>query len=254
MHTMLHLGQQAFRRATRGRFLPRWRSRRAASDTVTHGSWIIVAVGLAVLAAGVLAVPGSPVHRWLAAGVGGISRLTAHAITFNGQTAYPGGLAPSGWLATPGITLASGSYDGTPVLAAQLPQDSATQSYANQLRANPTMTASPVPTSVAVGTAQVTVSLRSAAAGWEAYPSTGSHAAHFAITYVPSGSTALTWVYSTNSVFSLYGSFTTTTFTTTLPTFAIRPQSITIVLSDDPQDAAFTWDITSMRASIQVTQ
>ena len=73
---MLHLGQQAFRRATRGRFLPRWRSRRAASETVTHGSWIIVALALGTLAIGMLAVPQSPVHHWIACHVDSITGVT----------------------------------------------------------------------------------------------------------------------------------------------------------------------------------
>ena len=40
-------------------------STRAASDNVTQGTWIIVAVALAALVVGAIAIPGSPVHTWL---------------------------------------------------------------------------------------------------------------------------------------------------------------------------------------------
>jgi len=40
-------------------------STRAASDNVTQGTWIIVAVALAALIVGAIAIPGSPVHTWL---------------------------------------------------------------------------------------------------------------------------------------------------------------------------------------------
>jgi len=40
-------------------------STKAASDNVTQGTWIIVAVALAALIVGAIAIPGSPVHGWL---------------------------------------------------------------------------------------------------------------------------------------------------------------------------------------------
>jgi len=43
----------------------RFASIRAASDNVTQGTWIIVAVALAALIVTAIAIPGSPVHTWL---------------------------------------------------------------------------------------------------------------------------------------------------------------------------------------------
>lgn len=43
----------------------RWRSVRAASDNISHGTWILVAAAVAVLLVGLMAVPGTPVHRWV---------------------------------------------------------------------------------------------------------------------------------------------------------------------------------------------
>ena len=62
---MLQTAQNAIRRAASGRFLTRWHSHRAASDNVTQGTWIIIAVALAALMVALIAIPGSPVHTWL---------------------------------------------------------------------------------------------------------------------------------------------------------------------------------------------
>lgn len=43
----------------------RYRNRRAASDNVTHGSWIITAGALCFLLVGLIGVPGSPARHWL---------------------------------------------------------------------------------------------------------------------------------------------------------------------------------------------
>ena len=62
---MLQIAQNAIQRVASGRFFVRWLGHRAASDNVTQGTWIIVAVALAALMVGLIAVPGSPVHTWL---------------------------------------------------------------------------------------------------------------------------------------------------------------------------------------------
>lgn len=56
-------------------------SQRAASDTVTHGTWIVVAVAIGVLAVGALAIPGGPVHRWLNCNIGSIADITGNGAT-----------------------------------------------------------------------------------------------------------------------------------------------------------------------------
>ena len=43
----------------------RWTGTKAASDNVTQGTWIIVAVALAALVVALIAIPTSPVHHWL---------------------------------------------------------------------------------------------------------------------------------------------------------------------------------------------
>jgi len=58
------------------RIVPRqWVGLRAASDTVTHGTWIIVAVALGALSVGAFAVPGGPVHHWLTCHIRSISDI-----------------------------------------------------------------------------------------------------------------------------------------------------------------------------------
>jgi len=47
----------------------------AASDTVTHGTWIVVAVALGALSVGALAVPGGPVHHWLNCNIDSITEI-----------------------------------------------------------------------------------------------------------------------------------------------------------------------------------
>jgi len=50
---------------------------RAASDNVTQGTWIIVAVALAALIVLAVAIPGSPVHTWLSNLFGSITSISA---------------------------------------------------------------------------------------------------------------------------------------------------------------------------------
>jgi len=50
---------------------------RAASDNVTQGTWIIVAVALSALIVGALAIPGSPVQSWLSGITHSISSISA---------------------------------------------------------------------------------------------------------------------------------------------------------------------------------
>jgi hypothetical protein len=127
------------------------------------------------------------------------------------------------------------------------------------MTAFPTMSAPNVPAGITTGTAYVTISLVSASPGWPAYSSRSYqpyHPAHLGVTYVPAGS--LSSVSGTcpsgngACTFDLWGSFTQTTITVTLPNFAIAPQMVGIDLSDDPQDGGFTWDIASVNASISV--
>jgi len=58
-----------------------WRTTRAASDNVTHGSWIIAAVALGVLSVGALAIPGGPVHHWLNCNIGSITDINGNTAT-----------------------------------------------------------------------------------------------------------------------------------------------------------------------------
>ena len=62
MRTIARWMQRARRALRRPR---RWRRAGAASETVTHGTWILVAGALGVLTVGVIVVPGSPVHAWI---------------------------------------------------------------------------------------------------------------------------------------------------------------------------------------------
>ena len=55
----------------------RWRSIRAVSDTITHGTWTIVAVALGTLVVGAVAIPASPVHQWLHQEIKSISCISA---------------------------------------------------------------------------------------------------------------------------------------------------------------------------------
>ena len=73
---MLCIAQTLLGWAASGRRISRWRSHRAVSETVTHGSWIIVAAALGTLAIGMLAVPQSPVHHWIACHVDSITGVT----------------------------------------------------------------------------------------------------------------------------------------------------------------------------------
>jgi len=89
----------------------------AASDNVTHGTWIIVAVALAALIVGSLAIPGSPVQSWLlriAHSIGSIS-ATSTASTIATVPINSGDSGPYS-----GISVGSSSnttYQGTAVQA-----------------------------------------------------------------------------------------------------------------------------------------
>jgi len=63
------------------RCIERKRSNRAASDNITHGSWIIAAVAVGALAVSALAIPGGPVHHWLTCNVESIADI-------NGQSTF----------------------------------------------------------------------------------------------------------------------------------------------------------------------
>ena len=60
-------------------FRLRDRSSCAASDTVTHGTWIVVAVAIGALTVGALAIPGGPVHRWLHCNIDSITNIMSTA-------------------------------------------------------------------------------------------------------------------------------------------------------------------------------
>jgi len=78
-------------------------SQRAASDTVTHGTWIVVAVAIGALTVGALAIPGGPVHRWLNCNIGSIADITG-----NGAVTAQCGVGGNS-------TTSSGSPDSTTV-------------------------------------------------------------------------------------------------------------------------------------------
>jgi len=59
--------------ALRSRFAGIW----TASDNVTQGTWIIVAVALAALIVTAIAIPGSPVHGWLRSLFDSITSISA---------------------------------------------------------------------------------------------------------------------------------------------------------------------------------
>ncbi len=73
---LLQTATQAISTTAR-RWLRRWADPRAASDNVTQGAWIIVAVALAALVVGLIAVPGSPVHAWLTNLTNSITSISA---------------------------------------------------------------------------------------------------------------------------------------------------------------------------------
>jgi len=60
-----------------------WRTTQAASDNVTHGTWILAAVALGVLSVGALAIPGGPVHHWLTCNVQSIADISGSGVTSN---------------------------------------------------------------------------------------------------------------------------------------------------------------------------
>ena len=64
-------------RSASGRLIRRFTGTLAASDNVTQGTWIIVAVALAVLVVGLIAVPGSPIHGWLSNLTNSITSISA---------------------------------------------------------------------------------------------------------------------------------------------------------------------------------
>ena len=60
-------------------FRLRRRSSSAASDTVTHGTWILASVALGALSVGALAVPGGPVHHWLQCNIHSVSNINGNS-------------------------------------------------------------------------------------------------------------------------------------------------------------------------------
>jgi len=55
----------------------RWTGIHAASDNVTHGTWILAAVALGVLSVGALGLPGEPVHRWFHCNIDSITDISS---------------------------------------------------------------------------------------------------------------------------------------------------------------------------------
>ena len=43
----------------------RWTTTQAVADTLAHGTWTLISVGLGALTVGTIAVPASPVHHWI---------------------------------------------------------------------------------------------------------------------------------------------------------------------------------------------
>jgi len=64
------------------RFRLRGRASPAASDTVTHGTWILAAVAIGALVVGAVAVPGTPVHTWLHCNIDNIAGISSNG-SFN---------------------------------------------------------------------------------------------------------------------------------------------------------------------------
>lgn len=82
--------------------LAHWRSPQAASLSVTHATWVIVAVAVSALTVTAVAVPSSPVHKWISCNIGQISLISS-------KTALPNACQVSS-AATPAPILAgSGS-------------------------------------------------------------------------------------------------------------------------------------------------
>jgi len=77
----------------------RWTGSRAASDTVTHGTWIVVAVALGIFSVGALAVPGGPVHTWIHCNIDRITDITSTA-----NTTASCGSASTGPIKTQGVS------------------------------------------------------------------------------------------------------------------------------------------------------
>jgi len=77
----------------------RWTGSRAASDTVTHGTWIVVAVALGIFSVGALAVPGGPVHTWIHCNIARITDITSTA-----TKAASCGATSTGPLSTQGVS------------------------------------------------------------------------------------------------------------------------------------------------------
>jgi len=61
----------------------RWQQPWASADSLTESSWIVVAVAVTVVTLGLIAIRGSPVHRWLHASIGGITGLSANTLAVN---------------------------------------------------------------------------------------------------------------------------------------------------------------------------
>lgn len=60
-----------------------WTGIRAASDNVTHSTWILAAVALGVLTVGAIAIPGGPVYHWLQCNIHSISDIDGNSSEYS---------------------------------------------------------------------------------------------------------------------------------------------------------------------------
>lgn len=97
-----------------------WRGTSAAADNITHGSWIITAVGAAAMTVGLIAVPGSPVHHWLSCNTAQVAAISSTKTAANTCAADAGGstvssptiLDPANHLVAEGAWTGSGGFGG----------------------------------------------------------------------------------------------------------------------------------------------
>jgi len=117
----------------------------AASDTVTHGSWIIAAVALGILTVGAVAVPGTPVHTWLHCHMDQITGISSQGIVNvclapgSGVDAPPL-LAPAGTAEPFTFDVAITTTNGDSIIGAYAVDQSAPGRYYIQAPAGTTFT------------------------------------------------------------------------------------------------------------------